>query len=440
MTGSATPKTAAAENPMPKAHNAEIAQMMRTEYAAQDLDALQKYFDAKGTLKLKIKPNGLYGAVTTDEEQIESGYHYTWVRDTVAVSLFQLEQGHTDIVAKTMKTLQDYFAKHKARFTGIIDGTADKDDAMQRPHIRFDGNTLEEVDQEWGHAQNDALGYALWLACRLANEGHYAMDDAALAVWSLFPLYFRAVEYWQDAENGHWEESAKIESSSIGTAMAGLMELKTFLKDKSVEAQGEKIDAALLDDLIAKGRAQLDAFLPWETREGLPGARRADGATLFLIYPLGVVSGEQADKVIATVTGELTGDNGIKRYIGDSYWCADYKKLVDAKELTTCTGQADRDKWLKPGTEAQWCIFDPIVSVIYGKRYLESKNPADLARQVHFFNRALSQVTPEGKCPEAYYLADSDNGIYVPNDQTPLAWTQANLGIALSYMKRSCGE
>ena len=434
----ATAKPAPAAETTPVAHNADIAQMMRAAYAAADIAAIDQFLEAHGALKLKIKPNGLYGAVTTDEEHIESGYTYTWLRDTVAVSVFQLETGNADIAAKTMTTLQAYFAKHRARFIGIIDGTADKNDKMQRPHIRFNGDTLEEVDQEWGHAQNDALGYSLWLACKLANEGHMPIDDATLAdIWCLFPLFFRAVEYWQDAENGHWEEAPKIESSSIGAAMAGLIELKKFMNGRTVTANGTDVTPALIDDLIAKGREQLDAFLPWETREGLPGARRADGATLFLIYPLGVVTGEQADKVIATVTGELTGENGIKRYIGDSYWCADYKKLMSADELTTCTGQEDRDRHLKPGTEAQWCIFDPILSAIYGSRYLDNGDAADLARQTHFFNRALSQITADAKCPEAYYVEDSTKGIYVPNDQTPLAWTQANLGIALEYMKRT---
>jgi hypothetical protein len=94
-----------------------------------------------------------------------------------------------------------------------------------------------------------------------------------------------------------------------------------------------------------------------------------------------------------------------------------------------------------PGEEAQWCIFDPIVSVIAGRRYLKAGDPADLDRQVHHLNRSLGQLTgrncPQGEllCLEAYYL---QYGRYVPNDNVPLLWTQANLRLALMEQSAAC--
>lgn len=426
---------------LPRAQNDAIAQLMRVDYAPQDLDAIETFLKAHGTLALKIKPNGLYAAVTTDEAHLASGYSYTWVRDTVAVCVYHIETSHADIAARAAQTLQDYFTKHRRRLDGIIDGSADKDDAMQRPHIRFDGDTLEEIDQQWGHAQNDALGYALWLAGTLARSGHFEMDAQ---LWALFAQYFDAVNYWQDADNGHWEEARKIESSSIGAAMAGLCAFKnhmTACKISDIATAHGTVTPAFLEALIAKGQAQLDAFLPWETKAGLTGARRADAATLFLAYPLNVASAAQTAQILETVTSELQGSYGIKRYLGDSYWCANYKKIVSASGLTADFSgtQEERDRLLIPGTEAQWCIFDPIISAIYARRFLASGAPADLQMQIFHFNRALSHITPSGQCPEAYYMADSATGVYVPNDQTPLAWTQANLGIALAYMRRTRG-
>jgi hypothetical protein len=29
-----------------------------------------------------------------------------------------------------------------------------------------------------------------------------------------------------------------------------------------------------------------------------------------------------------------------------------------------------RDAFLQPNCEAQWCIFDPLLSIIYGQRFL----------------------------------------------------------------------
>jgi phosphorylase kinase alpha/beta subunit len=49
----------------------------------------------------------------------------------------------------------------------------------------------------------------------------------------------------------------------------------------------------------------------------------------------------------------------------------------------------------------------------------------------------LGQLTGEDceagefKCPELYYMED---GKYIPNDSTPLLWTQANLRVALKKM------
>ena len=88
-----------------------------------------------------------------------------------------------------------------------------------------------------------------------------------------------------------------------------------------------------------------------------------------------------------------------------------------------------RDELLQPGCEAQWCLFDSLLSVIYGER-------SQLAEQIEFLNRAIGQITNGWACPELYYLRD---GRFVPNEHTPLAWAQANLAIALHALGRSKG-
>ncbi|NBD31624.1 MAG: phosphorylase kinase, partial [Cyanobacteria bacterium] len=99
-----------------------------------------------------------------------------------------------------------------------------------------------------------------------------------------------------------------------------------------------------------------------------------------------------------------------------------------------------RDAFLKPGEEAQWCIFDPIVSVIFGKQYQNTHHASDLQQQIHYFNRSLGQITGNNsqfrayQCPELYYR---EQGEYVPSDATPLLWTQANLILALKEMENS---
>ena len=79
-----------------------------------------------------------------------------------------------------------------------------------------------------------------------------------------------------------------------------------------------------------------------------------------------------------------------------------------------------------------------MLSVIFGKRYLITGETTDRAAQIHYLNRSLGQITgpggdwPEFRCPESYFLSD---GKRIPNDVTPLLWTQANLRLALHQLK-----
>jgi hypothetical protein len=427
--------------------NTILKPLMKPSYRLSDLTALERFFADHGTLDLHIKPNGLYAAVATDAAPSVSGYGRTWIRDTVMMTHYQREVGRYSIARTTVATLRDYFDRHRERFIDIIEGRTDKNDRMRRPHIRFDGDTLDEIAEPWAHAQNDALGYALWMAFLLANQGEYRLTEKDREVFALFPFYFQSIEYWHDRDSGHWEETPKVESSSIGVVVAALEQMRRFLLSQPTLVfgyAGNKVTPAQLDGLIARGRAQLDRFLPYES----PPQRLADAALLFLIYPVEAVSAAQADRILNLVRSDLQGEHGIKRYWGDSYWCADYKRLLREEERTVdfSDDMARRDKLMKPGTEAQWCLFDPIVSVIYGRRYLAGGDSEDLRRQTDYFNRALAQITPEdfplggGQCAEAYYLEDSGRGAYVPNDHVPLGWTQANLGIAFEYLKRSLGR
>jgi phosphorylase kinase alpha/beta subunit len=239
-----------------------------------------------------------------------------------------------------------------------------------------------------------------------------------------------------------------VEASSIGAVVAGIRELRLLLsRDPALVPRfgGTEITPDLLDALIEPGKAALDAILPSECIQPDPRKkRRYDAALLFLVYPLEVVGDTMGQRIVDDVLGNLQGEYGIRRYLGDSYWTADYKDKVPLTELTADVSehQEQRDALARPGEEAQWCIFDPIVSVIAGRRYMRTRNPADLDRQVHHLNRSLGQLTgsdcPRGEllCPEAYYL---ERGRYVPNDNVPLLWTQANLWLALRAMQVSSG-
>jgi phosphorylase kinase alpha/beta subunit len=425
-------------------HHRDIRQRIKPRYRLDDVHDLMAYLTRHRTLNLAPLPTGLYPAAGVDPQAAyQSGYGNVWVRDNVYVALAQEAAGRSAEACTALRQLAAFYLKHRNRFETIVEGRADPNLPRNRPAVRFDGLKLSELPSEWPHAQNDALGYFLWAYCRFGGTPQLSPDPDLLA---LLPLYFRAIRYWEDEDSGHWEERRKVEASSIGAVVAGIRELRALLsRDPALVPRfgDTEITPDFLDALIEPGKVALDAILPSECIQPDPRKkRRYDAALLFLVHPLEVVEDAMGQRIVDDVLENLQGEYGIRRYLGDSYWTADYKDKVPLAELTADVSehQEERDALARPGEEAQWCIFDPIVSVIAGSRYLRTRNSADLDWQVHHLNRSLGQLTgidcPRGEllCPEAYYL---ERGRYVPNDNVPLLWTQANLWLALRAMQAS---
>jgi phosphorylase kinase alpha/beta subunit len=416
-------------------HHDEIRRRLRPRYDPSEIAELIEFLRSRGTLTLTPLPTGLYPAAAIDPlAAAQTGYGNVWVRDNIYVALALEAAGQHHAAVTVALQLAEFYRRHRERFVAIIEGRTDPSLPANRPPVRFDGIKLAELPVSWPHAQNDALGYFVWLYCRLARAGQIAADEDLL---TLFVQYFYAIRYWSDEDNGHWEERRKIEASSIGAVVAGLRALRALSSAGSAARPGQ------LDRLIAEGERALAGILPAECAQTDPRKyRRYDAALLFLAYPLEVVEDAMAQTIVGDVLEHLQGDFGIRRYLGDSYWTADYKQKMPASERTADVSerQEQRDALARVGEEAQWCIFDPVVSVIAGRRYLCTGDPADLDRQTHHFNRCLGQLTgpecPQGelRCPEAYY---SEHGAYVPNDHVPLLWSQANLWLALLTMQQS---
>jgi Glycosyl hydrolases family 15 len=427
-------------------NNQQLHSLIRPQYTLAQLRAISKLFDRMGTLSFSSLSNGLFPAAALDKNRSYTGYSYVWVRDNIHVAHAHYSTGRTGVAVRTLRTLAAYFIQHRKRFLDIISGAAAI--PMNRPHIRFDGDSLSEVQEKWAHAQNDALGYFLWMFCKLMHEGALIPTADELHLLLLFPRYFVAIRYWQDEDSGHWEETRKISASSIGVVVAGLTEFGKLLSASGPlrDAAGSDVTADTLDPLIQHGRAALASILPWECSQ--PDAirqRRYDAALLFLVYPLQIVEGDIADQILTDVVTHLQGEAGIRRYLGDSYWAPDYKKKLPPSERTADLSDdlSARDRLLPAiGQEAQWCLFDPIVSCIFGLKFKSTRSPEHVAQQARYLNRSFSQITgsdqpdlPAFRCPELYYL---ESGRYVPNDHVPLLWTQANLLLAMKFMEDSC--
>lgn len=415
-----------------------------TGYNAEHIEALRRFLTGRGTFDFPVFKNGIFPAAGFDRRKFSfTGYQNAWVRDNVYIALAHYIVGDHKAAVKNAVSMAKFFERQRSRFQAVIEGTVDSGNPMKRPHIRFNGRTCRSLRERWGHAQNDALGYFVWFYSRLMMDGHIPINSANIGLLALFVSYFDAIQFWRDEDNGHWEEHKKIEASSIGVVTGGLRLFREVLRrarqDEVSQREFPKL-AKDTDRLIARGKLALDHILPAESVQ--PGnVRRYDAALLFLIWPMELLSDKMADRVLRDVTTNLQGDYGIRRYLGDSYWAADYKKRLAGKNRHIAHSDSTvRDEFFAGAAEAQWCIFDPIVSIIYGQRFGKTGRRSDLERQVYHLNRSLGQLTdkhdPAGpfRCPELYCLA---NGRYRPNDHTPLLWTQANLMMALGAMSKS---
>ena len=424
-------------------HNDTLRPLIQTRYTRETLAPIVDLLEAQDTLKFYPLSTGLFSAAETNPLSERTGYKRTWVRDNVHVAHALWVGGNPAGAARTISALAKFLAGQHRRFVKIIEEPGLASVPYNRPHVRFDGEALAELTEKWSHDQNDALGYFLWLYSRLAAEGKLTPGAGDLETLALFPRYFQAIEYWQSADSGHWEEPPRrVSASSIGAVVAGLKQMKHWLEERPEAAQEYRSRVAedLIPELISRGTDALNCLLPWESRGSYN--RRDDAALLFLIYPLNVVSGSQARQIIENVTRHLQGEIGIKRYLGDSFYCANYESNLRGHELTKdfTDDITLRDSFFVAGQEAQWCLFDPIVSIYYGLRFRESRVDSDLIEQTKYLNRSLGQITgASGRngsflCPELYYL---EHGKYQTSRSTPLLWTQANLSIALSFMEHN---
>ncbi|HTT21421.1 MAG TPA: glycoside hydrolase family 15 protein [Candidatus Sulfotelmatobacter sp.] len=400
------------------------------ELGAQ-LPALREKLFNSGTLTLEPNSNGIYAASASQEPDSTSGYQNAWLRDNVMVAFSRWECGEPESALKTVRGLTRFLQTQAPKMEAVIAKPSKKEGTHGRPHVRFDARTLSEIPQTWAHAQNDALGYVAWSRFLLANEiskgADFDLSQEERDLYRLFPRYFNAIEFWKDRDSGTWEEARKLNSSSVGAVVAALIEIERYVRRRN---RVSGFDRRELERLIDLGQQTLEKQLPFES----PPDRRIDAALLFLIYPLRVIKQkETARLIVSMVRARLEGSFGIRRYIGDSYYCQDYDQWFPPEVRSAdFSNRIDiRDEFLQPGHEAQWCIFDSLLSVIYSDFYFQNSNDA-LNFQLYHFNRAIGQITSEGRCPELYYMK---LGQYVQNEHTPLAWSQANLAIALHRLE-----
>lgn len=381
--------------------------------------------------------SGLFPAANFDNlETDETGMANAWLRDSACIGLQLLKVGDNELAGRAASGILRCLNSIRPNLKeAIAAGDIAQHDNL-RPPIRFTGQDSEPLN-EWANAQNDALGYGLLFIGTAAKADVCSPNDEDLATIEDVVRYLDKVEYWQDADSGHWEELKKVNASSIGTAVSGLTAVEELVQDKQ-----------LVQQLIGKGREALGTILPNESLT--PGVERDhDSALIFLVQPQNILDPEMAARVIQDAQQYLMGEHGFRRYNGDSYWGPDYREhfLVGdrAADFSQPEDMARRDSYTFPGGEAQWTIFDPMVAAYYSKQYQVTGSPEDAAQAKKFMARSLDAIIEHPKSdgtvvwrlPELFFL---EKGQWVPNDHLGLLWGQANLLAGLSAYHDAFGD
>lgn len=326
--------------------------------------ALPKTYDAlyAGLEKLR-NGDGAFKAASSDD------YNACWIRDQLYANFAYFYLGETEKFSTGIRVVFDILEKSKKK---IEQATCQTPSAGHEfIHAKFDADTYNEITNDWGHHQVDAIGLFLYSVAFAEKHGISVVENKNdKEILQLLVSYLTSVRYWEQPDNGMWEEWYDLHASSIGAAVKGL----SAVRDMEL--------AVVPSDLIDRGMRTLFALLPNESAH-----HDADMAQLSLIWPYDLVPPQLADAIVNQITGKLVQPNGLNRYWDDNYYRSDN------------------------GVSAEWTMgffWLSLAASEQGKR----------AEAQEWFLRGLATMTPEGELPELY-----QNG--KPNKNTPLAWSHS---------------
>lgn len=425
-------------------------------------EMLRYTLEERQALNFTPYPSGLFPASELTPEMAKAtGMGMAWLRDNAHMVNAFLEAGRTDLAVPAGRAMLEVLTRNHA----ILDGTS----PMQRLPVRVDGTTLENDAEP--RVQNDATGYALWAVSKLIHNDAIQPDAHNLNTIAKTTRYLQRIEYWHDPDHGHWEEDLAVHATSIGAVMAGLrtpdalfghLGYRPGIDIRQLEAKGSET----LDAMIQKGTTRRCPPEAPKTKETGPPApypiaamrayfehfdtrqRPYDAAMLFLVEPLQVIQGDLAEKIVQDIEQRLVRDIGTTRYVGDTYWEPKFPLFLGLGERTTVAeGRMEQRNLTAAGvaytqTEAQWTLFDSLISTYWGKRCMASSDPEHGAKHLHYLNRALRQFVPREdgtlKLPELFYYESANDQLsWIPNDHVPLLWAQANCLRALHVFEQA---
>lgn len=398
---------------------------------------LRRTLDEHGVFEFMPFPSGLFPACALEGgASKEIGYDMWWFRDNTHLAAALALDGRMKLARGIAHGFMRSLNGERSQdiLDGIGSGRYDPADPAHRLYVRANGVTMAP-DTE-ARAQNDSVGYPLWLESSMALDRRIELSRQDVDTLTKMVRYLGKIVYWQDADAGHWEEEHAPRSSSIGTVMAGLRDVRTLFQRIGHEDHG--LD---MQEMTENGEVALQRLLPYETRVA-PGDpttkdRPYDAAQLFLVEPLRLFDGDQAKEIVERITTHLMRTYGYARYLGDTYWGPDFPERVPEDERTTQKeGSLERrnsraGEIEAAGDEANWHIFDQPVTQFWGRRFVHFGGKESREKWFSHFNRALRQlvVLPDGRWqyPEATYKQHQGTDLWIPNRNMSLYWAAAGL-------------
>lgn len=324
-------------------------------------------------------PSGVFTAAPED-----TWYNKAWLRDIYFIVQSYYEVGEIETVQKAAKALLTVLVKHQDKINWAIEHRPHE--TWQYIHARFHPETFEEYWEEWGNSQNDAVGEVLNLLVTLELDGAGVIEtEDERAMLQKIIDYLVRLEYWQDDDNGIWEENMEVHASSIGSVVAAL-------------TKAQQIDWLQVPDwAIEQGEQALRHLLPRES-----ATKFVDLALLTLIYPFNVTTEDEAKEIVRNVEYHLVRDKGVIRYKFDRYF------------NNNSDGYSE---------EAEWHFGLSWLAIIFAQW-------GDTEKAWHYLEKAHAAVNENGVVPELYY---SHTNRY--NEHTPLAWAESMYVIALQKVR-----
>jgi phosphorylase kinase alpha/beta subunit len=321
--------------------------------------------------------SGLFAA---SSKKVSTGYEKSWLRDNFYECLAFEVIGDWDTVEKTYDAILDIFLKHEDKVDWAI--AKKPEHKHEYIHARFHPETFEEFWEDWGNKQNDSIGSILFRIGELEKHHRRSIieSDDHKRIINKLVQYLQSIEYWQDKDNGMWEENEEVHASSVGACVAGL---------KAVDGLPEiEVDG----DVIYKGEQALKDLIPRES-EG----KFVDLAELSLIFPFNIVTEEQRDLIIENVEYHLLRERGVIRYKNDYY----YNRNPDGFS-----------------EEAEWTFGLAWLAIIY-------EHMGQFEKAKEYIDQLIPLDTKQG-LPELYY---SNSPKY--NENVPLGWSESLFIVAL---------